>query len=47
METFLILNGYEIEAEVDAQERVILALAASAIDRDAFLNWLQTVVVPR
>jgi len=29
METFLILNGYEIDADVDEQERVMLALAAA------------------
>jgi death-on-curing protein len=28
METFLILNGYEIIASVDEQERVMIELAA-------------------
>jgi death on curing protein len=47
METFLVLNGLEIKAVVDEQERVILALAAGELDRDAFTNWLQQSVKPR
>jgi death on curing protein len=47
METFLVLNRLEIRAVVDEQERVILALAASELDRDAFTNWLQQSVEPR
>lgn len=47
METFLVLNRLEIEAEVDEQEQVILALAAGELDRDAFTNWLQKSVEPR
>src|ERR1041384_2338330 len=31
METFLLLNGYEIRATVDEQEQLILRLAASEI----------------
>ena len=41
METFLILNGLEINAYVDEQERVILALASGQLERDAFTKWLQ------
>lgn len=40
METFLVLNGLEINAVVDEQERVILALASGELERDAFTNWL-------
>lgn len=47
METFLVLNRLEIKSVVDEQERVILALAASELDRDAFTNWLQQSVKPR
>ena len=36
METFLVLNGFEIEASVDEQERVILAIASGQMDRAAF-----------
>ncbi|MBV5261687.1 type II toxin-antitoxin system death-on-curing family toxin [Synechococcus moorigangaii CMS01] len=41
MEIFLVLNGLEINADVDEQERVILALASGNLKRDAFTNWLQ------
>jgi death-on-curing protein len=40
METFLILNGYEIQAPVDEQESMILRLAAGELDRAAFTAWL-------
>lgn len=40
METFLILNGLEINATVDEQERIILDLAAGQMKRDAFVFWL-------
>ena len=41
METLLILNGTEISAAVDDQERVILAVAAGKMKREAFVSWLQ------
>ncbi len=47
METFLVLNGYEIDAPVDEQEQVILQLAAGTMDREAFTEWLRRHVVPR
>jgi death-on-curing protein len=47
LETFLVLNGYEIEAAVDEQERVILGVAAGEVDRDAFNDWLRARVVGR
>jgi death-on-curing protein len=40
METFLILNGYEIDADVDEQERVMLALAGGKLSREGFTKWL-------
>jgi death-on-curing protein len=40
METFLVLNGLEINAFVDEQERVILALASGKLERHSFTNWL-------
>jgi death on curing protein len=45
METFLILNGYEIIADIDEQERIILQLAAGAIERSTWLEWLREHVV--
>jgi death-on-curing protein len=40
METFLILNGFEINASIDEQERIILDLAAGKLGRAAFTTWL-------
>ena len=40
-ETFLVLNGVEINASVDEQERVVLALASSKLEREAFVEWLR------
>ncbi len=47
LETFLILNGHEIAAPVEEQQRVILALAAGQLDRASFTAWLPAHVVPR
>lgn len=47
IEATLLMNGYEIQANVDAQERVILAVAASEMDRQSLLQWLQAHVVQR
>lgn len=41
METFLALNGYELNESVDGQERVMLQLAAGDIDRVGFTNWVR------
>jgi len=40
METFLVLNGAEIDAAVDEQERLMLDLAAGRIDRTYLTDWL-------
>ncbi len=47
METFLVLNGFEINASVDEQERVISQLAASDLDRDEFTKWLHIHITER
>ena len=47
METFLVLNGFEINASVDEQERIILQLAASDLDRDEFTKWLHAHITER
>ena len=39
METFLLLNGYEIKCDVNEQESVILQLAAGELSRNAFTEW--------
>ena len=47
IEVTLLMNGYEILADVDTQEAVILAVAASEMNRESFLEWLKTHVVQR
>lgn len=47
MEVFLMLNGWEIQASVDEQERIILEVASGAIDRKQFSDWLRVHVVER
>jgi len=45
METFLILNGFEIQATVDEQEKIILKLAAGKMDRKEFTAWLDSHII--
>jgi death on curing protein len=45
METFLVLNGYELSAGVDEQEQVVLQLAAGAIGREQFTEWVRAHLV--
>ena len=40
METFLVLNGHEIRADVDEQERAVLALASGETAREEWTNWV-------
>jgi death-on-curing protein len=42
METFLQLNGFEVDATVDEQELLILELAAGRTRREDVLAWLQS-----
>ncbi len=46
MEVFLVLNGMEISAGVDDQERVILSVAASRMRREELAAWLSEVIRP-
>jgi len=41
MDVFLTLNGYSLDADVDDQERTVLALASSMLSRDQLLAWLE------
>jgi death-on-curing protein len=41
METFLVLNGAEIDASVGEQERIMLDLAAGRLDREQLVDWLR------
>ncbi|WP_437673184.1 type II toxin-antitoxin system death-on-curing family toxin [Sorangium sp. So ce131] len=41
MDVFLMLNGYYLDADVDEQERIMLALASGSLPRDGLLAWLE------
>jgi death-on-curing protein len=41
MEVFLVLNGHEIEASVDDQENIILAVASGKLNRRGLEQWLR------
>ena len=47
IEVTLLMNDYEIQADVNTQEAIILAVAASEISRESFLEWLLNHVVKR
>lgn len=42
METFLVLNGWEVAADVDEQEVIMLQLAAGGLKREEFAAWVQS-----
>ncbi|NOS82793.1 MAG: type II toxin-antitoxin system death-on-curing family toxin [Nitrospira sp.] len=46
MEVFLMVNGQELRASVDDQERTILDLAAGQLSRDAFLEGVNQHTAP-
>jgi len=41
METFLVLNGYRINATVEAQVDIVLKIASGQMGREAFTDWLR------
>ena len=41
MEIFLVLNGFEINATVDEQEKLFLDLASGKVSRQDITEWLQ------
>lgn len=45
MEVFLILNGYEIAAPTDEQERLILRVASGDLNREGLAAWLSKHIV--
>ena len=47
METFLVLNGHEIEAGVDEQEAVIQQVALGQMERSELAEWLRGHVVAK
>ena len=40
METFLVLNGYELRANIDDAATTILQLAAGELRRNDFVEWV-------
>ncbi len=46
MEVFLLLNGLELYADVDEQERVILSIASGKLGRRDLTSWLGLHVRP-
>ncbi len=46
METFLFMNGYEIDASVDEQEQIVLGVAAGTLHRDEFSAWVADHLIP-
>jgi death-on-curing protein len=47
METFLVLNGWELAAGVDEQEQIMLQLAAGTLKREEFAAWVRSHLQPR
>ena len=45
METFLMMNGFELTADVDDSESVILRLAAGELERLPFTAWVVQHVI--
>ena len=45
MEILLVLNGYEIKATIDEQEKIIMDLAAGGIKLEEFTNWVRSHVI--
>ncbi len=42
---FLVLNGYEIDASVADQEKIILQLATGKMERAELVHWLKDHMV--
>jgi death-on-curing protein len=47
MEMMLRINGFEIDAPIDEQEKIILAVAAGEMAREPFTEWIRAHVVVR
>ena len=47
MEVFLLLNGHEIAASVDAHERIIIGVASGKVSRIELSEWISKHIVVR
>ena len=45
METFLVLNGFEISANIDDAEQLFLELAAGNVEREELIGWISAHMV--
>ncbi len=44
-ETFLVFNGFTLNADVDEQERMVLALASGTFSRQELVRWIRAHVI--
>ncbi len=44
IETLLVLNGFELDASAEEQEKIFLQLSSGDLPRAEFTNWLRTHV---
>ena len=47
METFLVLNGFELDAAAEEQESLIIRLAAGDLERSELVRWVSEHLVQR
>jgi death-on-curing protein len=45
IDVLLVLNGFEIDASVADQEKIIIQLAAGKMERDELVHWLKDHMV--
>lgn len=45
LETFLVLNGYELRENAVEQEQIVLALASGLLKREQFAEWVKNHIV--
>ncbi len=46
MEVFLVLNGYELSADIDDSEKLFLRLAAGNVERVELTAWIESNILP-
>ena len=45
METFLVLNGWELQVTVDLAEQIMLSLASGNLSREKLVEWIKDHLV--
>lgn len=46
MEVFLVINGKELNASIDEQENLILAVTSGKVSRSELIDWVEEHLVP-